>query len=522
MSMLMPDNLTIYRHAQIPAPSSPVPVNKNLNHFYPAPIISAWRWEQLWPLINELLRQLYHDPAGPRDDRQLTGGWRNDQLIGGSGNDTLRGYGGNDYLSGGDGNDYLDGGRGNDVLIGGNGQDYVEASTGYDEIKGGAGIDTISLPGALSDYAVKYTPERFDNPPNPLMGRPSFLVPESFEFVDRTNQIHSTISEIEKFTFHNGEHLTAAQVRERVNQPPERLAIPPAQRERLMELFVFSRGADVYATVFDSNQDQRLSAGDTAVFTGGFTGREILSHKLTATDIQYIQQTSNDAQVLAENRSKWEATGMSEYQYRVQRSCFCIGDVLRPVDLTVRNNEITDARYADTGERLPPDARTNMLTVNDLFNLIEDAIQREADRIDMKYDEATGYPREMYIDYSQQMADEELSISASNLHPMLYPAPPVHTYPTRDVIGFGNRMPAIVPPGQAQLPRDYVLLGKVSSYPAPPVTITVDGQTSKVLRENGDYVARGLNFPQEGRIEGYLTLADQSRVPLNITVQFAY
>lgn len=47
------------------------------------------------------------------------------------------------------------------------------------------------------------------------------------------------------------------------------------------------------------------------------------------------------------------------------------------------------------------------MTVEDAFALIQDAIDREADRIDVTYNATYGFPTVMNLDYSIMMADEE-------------------------------------------------------------------------------------------------------------------
>ncbi len=514
---------------RLPIYSTQAPATQRQGNYRPNPspaFNNLMLWQYLMSLLQALLQQLQGQQGGRQDgtpgDDQLNGGWGNDQLYGWDGDDTLKGYAGDDYLVGGEGNDRLDGGAGNDELIGGNGRDLLRGGSGIDTLNGGPGEDGAELRGSYADYEILYTPEWVDNPPNPLMGRPSILHPESFEFINRNDGSRTTVSQVENFVFQNGEFLTVDQLRERVNPQPAELQLSASQRAGLLQLFGFSSGADANVTVLDNNADQTLSTGDTAILSGGFTGAEIARKQLTAADIQQLQQMSSPAQALAENRAKWASSGIDNYQYRLQRSCFCPEDARRPVDLSVQNGQIVDAHYADTGESLPPGAQANRLSVNDLFDLIDNAIQGQADRVEVSYDPQTGYPRDIYIDYSEQMADEEVAITASGLQPLSSNPPPTQIRPARDVVGFGNRMPVIVPPGQPPIPRDYVLLGDVNSYPAPVQSITIDGQRSAVTEENGRYVARGLSFPQTGALQGYLTLADGSRVPLNITVQFVY
>lgn len=58
------------------------------------------------------------------------------------------------------------------------------------------------------------------------------------------------------------------------------------------------------------------------------------------------------------------------------------------------------------------------VTVDGLFAAIDDAIERDAARIDARYDPQLGYPLEIAIDFSERIADEEVSYFASDLTPI--------------------------------------------------------------------------------------------------------
>ncbi|MEA5507094.1 DUF6174 domain-containing protein [Halotia wernerae UHCC 0503] len=49
-----------------------------------------------------------------------------------------------------------------------------------------------------------------------------------------------------------------------------------------------------------------------------------------------------------------------------------------------------------------------------LFNVIQDAIVRRASSLNVWYDARLGYPIQIDIDYSAQIADEELYLTIEN------------------------------------------------------------------------------------------------------------
>lgn len=168
--------------------------------------------------------------------------------------------------------------------------------------------------------------------------------------------------------------------------------------------------------VLDSNRDGQLSVGDELVVSGGFTGGEISRQKLTQQDVDAINNSgqANAQSQLDANRQKWESQSPADYSFTLQRSCFCRGDAIRPVNIDVADGKVASATFADTGEPLPADLDYNKLTVNDLFDTIQQAITDGAARVDVTYDQQSGVPTSIYIDRSEQIADEEVGFSISN------------------------------------------------------------------------------------------------------------
>lgn len=176
--------------------------------------------------------------------------------------------------------------------------------------------------------------------------------------------------------------------------------------------------------VLDNNRDGKLSAGDELVISGGITGGEVSRQKLTRKDVTAINGSGlSDAQgQLDANRKKWESQGIDDYSFTLQRNCFCRGDAIRPINIEVRDGSVTSARYADTGELIPDDRQYNKqsvynLNADGLFNLVEQGIKGGAAQVDVTYDKTFGIPTSIYIDQSQQIADEEMGYTISNFRP---------------------------------------------------------------------------------------------------------
>jgi hypothetical protein len=96
----------------------------------------------------------------------------------------------------------------------------------------------------------------------------------------------------------------------------------------------------------------------------------------------------------------------------LQRSCFCPPP--NGIDVTVVNHEIREILDPDSGEPVENLDPFFPVTIDDLFDLLEDAIDH-ADFVDVDYDPVFGAPIRIEIDYLRQAVDDELSFLVSDL-----------------------------------------------------------------------------------------------------------
>lgn len=119
---------------------------------------------------------------------------------------------------------------------------------------------------------------------------------------------------------------------------------------------------------------------------------------------------SREPAALASARARWAAAGSDSYTLTLERSCFCPEEYRGPFAVTVRGGAVASVTLRD--QALPAD---RALSVDGLFDLIADAYARDAARVDVTYDPATGHPTQIYIDYLAQAADEEVGYTVSDL-----------------------------------------------------------------------------------------------------------
>jgi Family of unknown function (DUF6174) len=114
------------------------------------------------------------------------------------------------------------------------------------------------------------------------------------------------------------------------------------------------------------------------------------------------------------NRRLWEKKNIPNYRYTFSNGCFCIPDARGPVVIEVRNGKTTSITSVETGQPVNPEFFQQYNTIPQLFNVIQDAIARQAFSLDVNYSAKYGYPTQINIDYNAQIADEELFLTIEN------------------------------------------------------------------------------------------------------------
>ena len=117
----------------------------------------------------------------------------------------------------------------------------------------------------------------------------------------------------------------------------------------------------------------------------------------------------SDRAALAEARARWATADVSDYAFTYQESCFCPPEFSGPFRITVENgrvDSVTRNGRAATEQRTYP-------TIDALFDVIEDAFDRDAETVQVSYDADLGLPVNAYIDYEAAMADEELGFTVT-------------------------------------------------------------------------------------------------------------
>lgn len=110
---------------------------------------------------------------------------------------------------------------------------------------------------------------------------------------------------------------------------------------------------------------------------------------------------------LAQARANWSAQNLRSYRFTVQKSCFCVDEYTRPVTITVRDGAAVDA----------PEHLRDYSTVEKVLDLIETEHQRSPAELTAKFS-VQGWPTQFVLDPNQKLADDEYSLSVTDLTPL--------------------------------------------------------------------------------------------------------
>jgi hypothetical protein len=135
---------------------------------------------------------------------------------------------------------------------------------------------------------------------------------------------------------------------------------------------------------------------------------------LTTPGCELFGSISNKDSDLATHKRIWARYNTGTYTYSLQRSCFCW--LAGPFKIEVRDNEIvavTPDPVLSVSEVLPEDFYI-FQTVDELFELIEEAYAQGADDVEIEYSNY-GYPNSITIDYILNAVDDELYLGVSNM-----------------------------------------------------------------------------------------------------------
>ncbi len=113
--------------------------------------------------------------------------------------------------------------------------------------------------------------------------------------------------------------------------------------------------------------------------------------------------------------ARWQAAGLRDYRYDFRRSCECAPAATRPATIEVIGGAVARVRFSGGEDLATSEERRFFPTIDELFELIAEAVRDKAAVVVVSYHPVLGYPTNVSIDYRREVADDEFTIQASNL-----------------------------------------------------------------------------------------------------------
>ena len=118
---------------------------------------------------------------------------------------------------------------------------------------------------------------------------------------------------------------------------------------------------------------------------------------------------------LDQNRMKWTSATVSNYQLNFRWICYCSPEYVEPVNISVRENRIVDVAFVKNDVPFTMMGLWRYRTIEGLFDLLQEGIDKKAHAISVEYHPELGYPVKVSIDYEEYTVDEEKGFEIDSL-----------------------------------------------------------------------------------------------------------
>ena len=101
---------------------------------------------------------------------------------------------------------------------------------------------------------------------------------------------------------------------------------------------------------------------------------------------------------LERNEKLWQSQNLTNYDFTLERQCFCPTDWRGPVDIQVRNGKAISVTYVSNGQAATAEKFGDVDTIEKLFDVIRDAyegknsFEQKAETVNVTYHPEKGYP----------------------------------------------------------------------------------------------------------------------------------
>lgn len=115
------------------------------------------------------------------------------------------------------------------------------------------------------------------------------------------------------------------------------------------------------------------------------------------------------------NFDTWRSERPALYQFTYQRVCFCPGP--EPVVITVDGDSVIHVSVKD-GDGPPAGTLSDYPTIEGLFEQLREWRDRDPYREEMEFHDGLGYPTDVFFDFEERVADEEMGFRVRDLRAM--------------------------------------------------------------------------------------------------------
>ena len=134
-------------------------------------------------------------------------------------------------------------------------------------------------------------------------------------------------------------------------------------------------------------------------------------------DVYLVRDPDSQQAQLFRHRGIWERRGLVNYDFTGAWVCVnCDEFYVATAAVSVRDGAVTGVSSADPNIAFIP-VPERFIPIADLFELLQDAVDRGAHSIDVNYDEEYAYPSLFYINYDDEVEDEEQGFTVRSFTP---------------------------------------------------------------------------------------------------------
>jgi hypothetical protein len=120
---------------------------------------------------------------------------------------------------------------------------------------------------------------------------------------------------------------------------------------------------------------------------------------------------------IEQNKEKWQDAGISHYRYNLFISCFCVFTQDMPLIIEVQDGEVVSMEF-QSGNEIDPsllELFEKYATIDRVFTEVEAGLNGGADNVVVTYDPTYGFPTQVTLDFEEQVADDEIYLTLSDL-----------------------------------------------------------------------------------------------------------